>query len=85
MRVRLLLVVLFALAWGWVGQQAEAARYARASRHVRTYHYAPHDAARHGLYTGYRGRVAPFPKYRQIDGRTLWDLGKQNGQWPRFK
>ena len=23
-----------------------------------------------------------YPRVRQIDGRTLWDLGKQNGQWP---
>jgi len=25
-----------------------------------------------------------YPRVRQIDGRTLWDLGKQNGQWPRL-
>lgn len=24
------------------------------------------------------------PGVRQVDGRTLWDLGKQNGQWPRL-
>ena len=25
-----------------------------------------------------------YPSERQIDGRTLWDLGKQNGQWPQL-
>lgn len=25
-----------------------------------------------------------YPRVRQIDGRTLWDLGKQNGQWPKL-
>ena len=31
------------------------------------------------------GRAAPrAPSYmvRQVNGRTLWDLGKQMGQWP---
>lgn len=23
-----------------------------------------------------------YPRVRQIDGRTLWDLGMQKGQWP---
>jgi hypothetical protein len=25
-----------------------------------------------------------YPRYRQIDGKSLWDLGKQNGQWPKL-
>ena len=25
-----------------------------------------------------------FPRYRQIDGKRLWDLGKQNGRWPKL-
>ncbi len=24
-----------------------------------------------------------YPRYRQIDGRSLWDLGMQNGRWPK--
>ena len=27
---------------------------------------------------------AAYPRYRQIDGKTLWDLGKQNGRWPKL-
>ncbi len=23
-----------------------------------------------------------YPRVRQINGKTLWDLGKQEGQWP---
>lgn len=25
-----------------------------------------------------------YPRYRQIDGKSLWDLGKQNGRWPKL-
>lgn len=25
-----------------------------------------------------------YPKVKQIDGRTLWDLGKTNGSWPEM-
>ncbi len=25
-----------------------------------------------------------YPRYRQIDGKSLWDLGKQNGSWPKL-
>ncbi|MHB8898997.1 MAG: hypothetical protein ACYC6Y_09645 [Thermoguttaceae bacterium] len=23
------------------------------------------------------------PRYRQVDGKSLWDLGMQNGRWPK--
>ena len=26
-----------------------------------------------------------YPRLQQVDGKTLWDLGKQNGQWPRLR
>jgi len=26
-----------------------------------------------------------YPRLRQVDGRTLWDLGKQKGQWPSLR
>jgi hypothetical protein len=29
--------------------------------------------------------AATYPRVRQIDGRSLWDLGKQNGQWPPIR
>jgi|GEM_PF-6715066 len=29
-------------------------------------------------------RVSRYPRALQRDGRSLWDLGKQNGQWPTF-
>jgi hypothetical protein len=25
-----------------------------------------------------------YPRYRQIDGKSLWNLGKQNGRWPKL-
>jgi hypothetical protein len=25
-----------------------------------------------------------YPRYRQIDGKSMWDLGKQNGRWPKL-
>jgi hypothetical protein len=32
-----------------------------------------------------KSQVATYPRVRQIDGRSLWDLGKQNGQWPQIR
>ena len=29
-------------------------------------------------------RRSVYPRYRQIDGKSLWDLGKQNGRWPKL-
>jgi hypothetical protein len=49
--------------------EAQAARY-RGYSH-RSYR-ASHRVARTYVY----------PRVRQIDGRTLWDLGMQKGQWP---
>jgi hypothetical protein len=54
------------------------------------------NVAEAGLFRQWRfsGRYRPAarayaPRYvsgggmvRQVDGRSLWDLGKQNGQWP---
>ena len=31
-----------------------------------------------------RAAKSVYPRVRQVDGRTLWDLGKQNGQWPQL-
>jgi len=45
---------------------AQAGRYRRAS--IRT----PRVNATRCVY----------PRVRQINGKTLWDLGKKNGQWP---
>ncbi len=47
------------------------------------------DAARHrsrtraGLHRPAVKRSVQ-PRYRQIDCKSLWDLGKQNGQWPKL-
>ena len=47
------------------------------------------DAARYRTRTG-KGVHRPvvkrsvYPRYRQIDGKSLWDLGKQNGRWPKL-
>lgn len=27
-------------------------------------------------------KATSYPRVRQIDGKTLWGLGKQKGQWP---
>jgi hypothetical protein len=55
---------------------SQAARY-RGSSHRGLRAQRP-SAARHVA------KPCVYPRVRQIDGRTLWDLGKQNGQWPRL-
>jgi hypothetical protein len=45
------------------------------------------DAARYRTRTGlHRPTVtrSVYPRYRQIDGKSLWDLGMQNGRWPKL-
>lgn len=47
------------------------------------------DAARYRMRSGaalHRHTVkrSVYPRYRQIDGKSLWDLGKQNGRWPKL-
>ena len=47
------------------------------------------DAARYRVRNGraiHRPAVkrTVYPRYRQIDGKSLWDLGKQNGRWPKL-
>lgn len=47
------------------------------------------DAARYRTKTGrvlHRPPVtrSVYPRYRQIDGKSLWDLGMQNGRWPKL-
>jgi hypothetical protein len=57
--------------------EADAARFSRFGHRVLT---SPRihrqDTA------GRAAKPAVYPRVRQIDGRTLWDLGKQKGQWP---
>jgi hypothetical protein len=58
---------------------AQAAHYRSASyRSVGSYR-----AARASV-TYYQPKRCVYPRVRQINGKTLWDLGKQNGQWPSF-
>ncbi len=52
---------------------AQAARYRRASNR------APRMSATRSV-----AKQCVYPRVRQINGKSLWDLGKQNGQWPSF-
>lgn len=70
----LLMTALFAISLS--ATEAEAARF-RRSGHFRT------SSSHAGRYTS-SWRVSRYPRARQIDGRSHWDLGKQNGQWPTF-
>jgi len=51
-----------------------------ASRSGRLLKHAPHVAS--ALQTR---KVGTYPKAKQNDGKSLWDLGKQNGQWPKLR
>ncbi len=47
------------------------------------------DAARYRPRTGAGIQCPPVKqnvhsRYRQIDGKSLWDLGMQNGRWPKL-
>ena len=66
----LMMLALFALSL--TASQAEAGRYHRSSFRS--------SGAR---YTSSRS-MNRYPRARHTDGRTHWDLGKQNGQWPTF-
>jgi len=57
--------------------EADAARFYRSSHPGSRSRYAQR-------YTPAQRTAKPgvYPRARQIDGRTLWDLGKQKGQWP---
>lgn len=56
---------------------AQAARY-RGSSHLR---FRSPYAHRYNATRRVPKRCI-YPRVRRIDGRTLWDLGKQKGQWP---
>ncbi len=66
----LLIAALFVVSLG--ATDAEAARYRRSS-------FRSSNARTTSSWRGNR-----YPRARQIDGRSHWDLGKQNGQWPTF-
>lgn len=73
MRRLLLITSVFALLVAYTAVDAHAARQRgswRGSSAAR-----PSEA---------RSVIKPtdYPRVRQIDGKTLWDLGKQKGQWP---
>jgi len=56
---------------------ANAARYRGSSyRGIRSFRAPRYNATR------YVAKPGVYPRVRQINGKTLWDLGKQNGQWP---
>ncbi len=45
------------------------------------------DAARYRPGTGIQCppvKQKVHSRYRQIDGKSLWDLGMQNGRWPKL-
>jgi hypothetical protein len=29
-------------------------------------------------------KSSTYPRVRQLDGKSLWDLGMQKGQWPKL-
>ena len=56
---------------------AHAARYRGSNyRGIRSFRAPRSNSAR------YVAKPGVYPRVRQINGKTLWDLGKQNGQWP---
>ena len=62
------LMMLVLFALSLTTSQVEAARYQRSS-------FRSSSTSR---------SVCRYPRARHTDGRTHWDLGKQNGQWPTF-
>lgn len=66
----LLMTALFVVSF--CATEAEAGRYRRSSFRSSGARYTSSH------------RVSRYPRARQTDGRSHWDLGKQNGQWPTF-
>ncbi len=60
--------------------EAEAGRYRQANHSHMQSHRTVYSNARYPM----NRRVYRYPRTRQVDGRSHWDLGKQNGQWPSF-
>ncbi len=69
------MIALFVIA---LNTDADAARY-RCTSHSRSNCTLNSKTRKHTT-----NRVSRYPRTRQIDGRSSWDLGKQNGQWPSF-
>jgi len=78
--MRRILIVLGAAALLVVlgSTDARAGRYRAVRSRVSWTSYHP------ASYRVSRSVVRPwaYPRVRQIDGKTLWDLGKQKGAWP---
>ena len=57
--------------------ESEAARRVHWGRRVRA--KMSHQVASRSVV-----KPGAYPRIRQVDGKTLWDLGKQKGQWPQL-
>jgi hypothetical protein len=54
------------------------ARAAQSRRGLRSTHTKRAVAGQHAA------KPSVYPRVRQIDGKSLWDLGMQKGQWPQL-
>ncbi len=58
----------------------QAARYRSSGQRGLRRPHAPRQSAARRV-----AKPSLYPRVRQIDGRALWDLGKQKGQWPSLR